>query len=138
MSVLKFKKRADLLEYAGKNPGALSAQFLLAVFERLNSTAATNEKQLYGMDVHKWARDHSGLKELRDLRECQTLALIIQKLGRDQLPQAMDVACQRIKSVTLAKSPKGSWEQSAKVELLPMTETAIALPSEISLAGLPS
>ena len=50
-------------------------------FEKVNSTQASNERQLYAVDLARWSRDHTGLKELRDLREVQTLSTVLAKIS---------------------------------------------------------
>ena len=138
MQILKFKRRADLLEFSQKFPGALAAQFVVAAVERLENASATNERQLYRADLARWARDYAQLKEVRDQREVQTLCAAMQRITRDEVPQALDLMSQRIKSILLAKSSKGSWEKAQNIELLAIPEASVALGSEISLAGLPS
>ena len=138
LQVLKFKTRADLVAFSQKHPGALGAQFLIAVREKLMRGHPTHTKQLRDVDVSTWAARETGLKELRDLREVQTLSLILGHINSDRLPHAVDAISQRVKSILMAKAPKGSWEKSAAVELLPGAETALALPTEIALVGLPA
>ena len=137
MSVLKFRKRADLLEFAQKYPGALAAQFALAVHERLHSELARDERALYRVDFGRWARELTALKEGRDVREVHTLAMAMQNITRGQTPQALDILAQRVKAIMIAKSAKGSWDKASALELLPMSEAGVALGSEIALAGLP-
>ena len=136
MATVKFRKRAELVEYTERNPGAMAAQFLLAVFEKVHSTPAKNERQLYGLDVSKWAKELTTLTEKRNQREVQSLALVLQKMGGDAIPEAMDVAVQRSKSILIAKGPKGSWEKGASLELLPSADGGVTLPSEVALAGV--
>ena len=138
MSLLKFRKRADLIEFSQKYPGALAAQFALAVHEKLHAETARNEKSLYGLDLGRWARELSQLKEIRDIREVQTLALAMGKIQKGLVPQALDILSQRVKAILVAKSGKGTWDKAAALELLPMTEGTVALSSEIALAGLPT
>ena len=137
MACLRFKKRADLLQYAARHPGALATQFLLACREKLSQRAARGTSDLFDLDLTKWGRDLTGLKDIRDQREAQTLAQILQHLLQDRLEEAADTIAQRVKAILMAKSEKGSWAKATQVELLPIDGTSVALPSEIALAGLP-
>ena len=138
MAVLKFKRRADLVEFASRYPGSLAAQFVVAIYDKLEGTAMKNEKMLYRTDVGKWSRDLSGLKEVRDQREVQTLCAAMAKLQRQEVPAALDILSQRIKAILLAKTAKGSWEKAQTIELLSMPEASLATSGEVTLAGLPA
>ena len=46
LNVLKFKTRADLLSFSQRYPGALAAQFIAAVVDKLEVTPLKNERQL--------------------------------------------------------------------------------------------
>ena len=79
--------------------------------------------------------DYSGLKEMRDLREVQTLLAFVQKLNEDLHEEAIDILAQRAKAILIAKSAKGSWEKGQVVELV-STGLAIIPQGEITLSGL--
>ena len=83
------------------------------------------------------ARDLSGLNEIRDLREVQTLARVLTKLCHDRLGEAVDTIAMRVKSILLARSSKGSWDKAQHLEILPAAETNMSSAHEIALAGLP-
>eukprot|EP00973_Karenia_brevis_P033286 4592617-Karenia_brevis.AAC.1 len=72
---MKFKKRGDLVAFAAKHPGALSGYFLAGVYSRLSKGMATKASDLNRVSVSQWASQHTGLTELRDLREVQNIAL---------------------------------------------------------------
>lgn len=77
----------------------------------------------------------TGLKELRDTREVQTLGLLVDAISAGEYARAVDVAAQRIKAVQRAKDPKSNWEKASLLELLPTSSTGAALEGEISLAA---
>ena len=59
-----------------------------------------------------WAQAHSGLTELRDQREVQTLALVMDLINAQDLATAMDVLAQRIIAIQQAKAKGGSCTES--------------------------
>lgn len=136
METLRFKTRADLLRLAAERPGALAAQFVLAIRSPMNCDPPRSSKDLHKVDLLRWSRESTGLKELRDLREVQTLMVVLHRLSADEISGAADVIAQRVKSILAAKTtPKGSWERSQAIELLGGTG-AIVPQAEINLTGL--
>ena len=85
----KFKAKGDLLAFAAKHPGALSGYFLAMVHHKLSHGRLTDTKQLRQASVTTWAAAHSGLTELRDQSEVQTLALVIDLINAQDLATAM-------------------------------------------------
>ena len=86
-----------------------------------------------------WVVRETGLKELRDLIEVQTLSSISE--AHQQRSSAFSGRCglpAGEEHIDGEGSPKGSWEKSASVDLLPGAESALALPTEIVLVGLPA
>ena len=68
----------------------------------------------------------TGLTDIRDQREAQTIALVMDHVSRRSIEQAMDVLTQRLLALQLAKGRKGgSWEKAEGVELLPGTGSAL-------------
>jgi hypothetical protein len=126
------------MEFHTRSPGALAAQFILAVMEKMNLGAPQNERELYKVDVERWCRDYANLKEVRDQREVATLTAILKRLGSDRIPEAADIIAQRIKSVLLAKGKNGSWDKSGIIELISPQDSQVTLASEFALTGLPS
>ena len=122
----KFKAKGDLLAFAAKHPGALSGYFLAMVHRKLSHGRLTETKQLRQASVTTWAAAHSGLTELRDQREVQTLALVIDLINARDLATAMDVLAQRIIAIQRAKTKGGSWEKAETVELLTGTGGGVA------------
>ena len=70
---LKNLKRGDLVSFAARHPGALTAQQL------------------------------SGLTEVRDMKEVVMSAEILDAVNREEISQALDVLCQRILTIQAAK-----------------------------------
>jgi len=134
---LRFKTRADLIKLAAENPGALACQFLSAVRVALHEGPPTSTKDLNKVDVQRWARDSTGLKEMRDLREVQSLIMVLARINEDKLPDAVDAIAQRVKGILTAKSPKGSWEKAQVLELL-ASGPSVVPQTEIVLSGLGS
>ena len=137
LETMRFKRRADLIQLSVEQPGALAAQFLTAIKMALNDGPPASSRDLCRVDVSRWAKDHSTLKEVRDLREIQTLMLVMQRLNEDQVPQAMDVLAQRVKAILSAKHAKGTWEKAQLIELL-SAGMGVLPQSEITLTGLGS
>ena len=125
------------MEFHSRYPGALGAQFVLAVMDRMSLGQPRNEKELYRVDHERWSRDYSGLKELRDMREVQTLSAILKRLGAGRIAEASDIIAQRIKSILLAKAKGGNWDKAAILELISPQDCQVHLASEIALVGLP-
>ena len=135
METMKFKTRADLVKLAAERPGALACQFLIAVRAALNQDPPKSTKDLLKVDVVKWARDSTSLKEVRDLREMQTLMAVLARISDNRLPEAVDILAQRAKSILTAKAPKGSWEKSQVLELV-ASASSVVPQTEIALSGL--
>lgn len=110
---------------------------MLAVNQILRAgSEVSRSSQLRDIDIIKWAEERSGLKEMRDIREIQTLAGVLSRLNAGRLPEAADFIAQRIKAVITAKQPKGSWEKAQTIELLTPTTASVVNQSEIALTGL--
>ena len=135
MDTLCFKMRDDLVRPSAEQPEALTAQFLIAVRLCLSVGTPASTKDLLKVDVARWAREHSGLAEKRDLREVQTLMAVLHQINSGRLPEAVDIISQRAKGILQAKAPKGSWEKAQVIELV-MTGNGIVPQSEIALTGL--
>jgi hypothetical protein len=135
METMRFKSRADLMRVAAEEPGALAAQFLIAVRLALHGGPPSTTRDLLKVDVQRWAREHTGLTERRDQREIQTLMMVMAKVSDGEYAHAVDVIAQRAKSLLQAKSTKGSWEKSQVIELL-ASGGGIVPQSEITLTGL--
>ena len=104
---LKWKKTGDLVAFASKHPGALTAHFLAGVFARLwKGTYVESLKP-----VVPWAHQFTGLSELRDLKEVLALAEILDSVNRREIERAMDILCQRVLATRAAKMKGGSREK---------------------------
>ena len=115
---LKLKKRGDLVAFAARHPGALTAHFLASVYSRLSKGALTRSGQLREVSVTSWAQQFSGLTEVRDMKEVITLAEILDAVNRKEIAQALDVLCQRILAIQAAKTKGGTWEKAESIELV--------------------
>ena len=122
----EFKAKGDLLAFAATHPGALSGYFPAMVHRKLSRGRLSETKQLRQASVTTWAQAHSGLTELRDQREVQTLALVMDLINGQDLATAMDVLAQRIIAIQRAKSKGGSWEKAEAAELLAGTGGGVA------------
>ncbi|CAL1168520.1 unnamed protein product, partial [Cladocopium goreaui] len=81
-------KRGDLVSFAARHPGALTAE------------------------------QFSGLTEVRDMKEVVTSAEILDAVNREEISQALDVLCQRILAIQAAKQKGGTWEKAEAIELV--------------------
>ena len=87
----KFKRKGELIAYATKHPGALTAHFLASIFARLSKGRVERSAQLREASVVAWAAQHSGLSEVRDVREVLTLAEAMDSINRKEIERAMDI-----------------------------------------------
>ena len=133
---VKFKKKGDLQVFAAKHPGALSAYFLAAVRMKMMKGVVTRSGQLRDINVSTWAGTHSGLTELRDLREVQTLAAAMDAINSRELSRAMDILACRIGAIQKAKEKGSSWEKAERIELIAGGSSSSLGPSGLGgLAG---
>ena len=58
------------------------------------------------------------MTDIRDRREIESIALVMDHINSGSLTQAMDVLSQRIQAIQSAKAKGGSWEKASKMELL--------------------
>ena len=75
----------------------------------------------------------TGLTEVRDVREVQTIAAALDHINARDLSSAMDILCQRILSIQSAKKKGGSWEKAEQVELLPGSGHSLASGGMLAL-----
>eukprot|EP00438_Fugacium_kawagutii_P020628 Skav223011 [mRNA] locus=scaffold1422:63331:69191:+ [translate_table: standard] len=115
---LRLKKKGDLLSFAAKNPGALTAHFLAGVYARLSKGTISRSSQLREASVSAWAHQHSGLSEPRDLKEVLTLAEVLDHVNRREIARALDIIVQRIVAIQQARQKGGSWEKAENLELV--------------------
>lgn len=131
---LRLKKRGDLLSFAAKNPGALTAHFLAGCFARLSKGTVTRSSQLRETSVTAWAHQHAGLSEPRDIKEVLTLAEILDHVNRKEISRALDILVQRIVAIQSARSKGGSWEKAEALELI-NTQRSMASSSMLALTN---
>ena len=94
----------------------------------------TKSSQLREANVVQWASQHSGLTEIRDVREVLTLAEAMDCINRREISRAMDVLAQRILAIQQAKRKGGSWEKAECIELIP-SGNALASSSMLALTN---
>jgi len=128
LSAQRFKNRGALLAFAAKHPGALTASFLAEVHRKCGLGEVRESKNLRKASVRTWATDKSGLTDLRDQREVSTLAAVTDHLQVDEVAMALDIICQRISAVQLAKQKGSTWERAEKSELIPIGSHLMAPP----------
>lgn len=130
----KFKRKGELMAYATKHPGALTAHFLASIYARLSKGRVERSSQLREASVVAWAAQHSGLSEVRDVREVLTLAEAMDSINRKEIERAMDILAQRILAIQQAKRKGGSWDKAEAIELIP-GGTSLASSSMLALTN---
>ena len=131
----KFRKRGDLVAYATKHPGALSAHFLSGIYAKIHKGNMQQSSQLRDVNVAAWASSHTGLTETRDLREVANIAAAMDLIQRDEVSAALDVLSQRVISIQSAKKAGGKWEKAEMIELIPPSGSGLASGGMLSLMG---
>lgn len=130
----KFKKRADLLIFAAKHPGALTANFINALRQKLMRGGILRTSQLRDIEMTEFiTTGAAGLKEARDRREALTILQAMDLVNKREVAKAMDVLSMRITALLEAKSSGGSWDKASRKELIPEDGGSLA-PS--GLTGL--
>lgn len=123
----KFKKRSDLLIFAAKHPGALTANFINAIRQKLMRGGIVKTSQLRDVEMTEFiTTGAAGLKEVRDRREAMTILQAMDFINQKELEKAMDVLAMRVTALLEAKSQGGTWEKAAKKELIPEEGASIA------------
>ena len=131
---LRLKKRGDLLAFAAKSPGALTAHFLAGIYARLSKGSISRSSQLREASAVSWAHQFSGLSEVRDQKEVLTLCEILDHINRREIARALDVLCQRIVAIQQAKAKGGSWEKAEALELV-TNQRSLAASSMLALTN---
>ena len=130
----KFKKRADLLIFAAKHPGALTANFINALRQKLMRGGILRTSQLRDIEMTEFiTTGAAGLKEVRDRQEALTILQAMDLVNKREVAKAMDVLSMRITALLEAKSSGGSWDKASRKELIPEDGGSLA-PS--GLTGL--
>jgi hypothetical protein len=130
----RFKKRSDLLIFASKHPGALTANFINGVRQKLMKGGITRTSQLKDVELTEYVTTGSaGLKEVRDKREAMTILQAMDHINRSEISQAMDILSMRIVALLEAKTSGGTWEKASKKELIPDEASTLA---PAGLAGM--
>ena len=81
----RFKARAELLAFAATHPGALSGHCLAMIHEKLGRGTARRTGDLCKTSVAQWVTSFGGCKDVRDLREAQTLGSVMDAVNRDSI-----------------------------------------------------
>ncbi|CAL1171994.1 unnamed protein product [Cladocopium goreaui] len=88
----KFKKRSDLLIFAAKHPGALTANFINALRQKLMKGGIVRTSQLRDIEMTEFVTTGAaGLKEVRDRREALTILQSMDYINQGEVEKAMDV-----------------------------------------------
>ena len=104
------------MTFAATHPGALSGYFLAMVHQKICHGSVTQSKQLRRANVSQWVSSHSGLTEMRDVREAATLGYVMDLIQSKDLEAAMDVIAQRL--VAIQKKAQGTdWKKAENLEL---------------------
>ena len=103
MESLRFKKRADLVNFASRHPGGLTAHMMYQLRVRMMQGPPESMKDLYAVDAGIWSSTATGLKEVRDQREVAVLSRVLTLLNQKKVVEAADVAVQRVREVLTAK-----------------------------------
>ena len=85
-------------------------------------------RDLYQTGPTVWAASHSGLKEIRDLREVQVLSKLIAEINKNRIPEAVDIIAQRIREILTAKKSGSSWDKGALLSLMPSDQASMTTP----------
>ena len=121
---LKWKKKGDLVAFASKHPGALTAPFLGGSLRQVVQgdpiTVISAEGCLsgsLGSPVHRIERGPR-----------------LEGDPRREIERAMDILCQRILAIQAAKMKGGSWEKAEAIELV-STQKSLASSSMLALTN---
>jgi len=114
----KFRNRAELMTFAARHPGALSAFFLTTCKQQSSGGKVSTRNELKNVSTVAWATRHATVTDVRDIKEVLTLCAIMDQINQDTLPTAMDIASQRVLAIQKAKCKGGSWEKAGNVELV--------------------
>jgi len=126
--------KADVHQIASKYPGALAAYWLAAIYSKVTrGESVRSTKDLRRTNAFAWSTTFSGLSDLRDQREVQTLCLAIDHVNKDQMAEALDTMAQRVVAIQAAKRKGGTWEKAEAAELLPGTGSAVVPGGMLSL-----
>jgi hypothetical protein len=91
--------------------------------------------QLREASVAQWASQCTGLSDVRDLREVQNIAAALDAINARDIARAVDILCQRILSIQVAKGKGGSWEKSEQIELIPPVGKNLAPGGMLAITG---
>ena len=134
MEGLRFRRRSDLLAFAGRHPGVLTCHMMTQIRARLLHGPPADMRDLYRVDAGLWAATAAGLKEVRDQREVAAESKALTYLAQGKHTEAADLLVQRIREVLLAKRAGGSWDKGELVSLLPSGQASSAQMPEGAMA----
>jgi hypothetical protein len=116
---LRFKRRSDLVNFAMRYPGGLTAHFLAQVKAKMGQPLPLDTHELGSVDPTSWASSMSELKDVRDQKEVSFLAKILAELNRGRYSQLADLVTMRIREIRVAKKDGGSWDKAGVLSLQP-------------------
>ena len=116
---LRFKKRSDLVNFAMKYPGGLTAHFLSQVKLKLGQQLPVDTQELNAVDPTAWATSMSELKDVRDQKEVYFLSKALAELNQGRYSQLADWMTMRIREIRTAKKDGGSWDKAGVLSMQP-------------------
>lgn len=123
----RFKKRSDLLIFAAQHPGALTANFINGIRQKLMKGGILKTGQLRDVELTEYvSTGAAGFKEVRDRREAMTILQVMDYINQQEIEKAMDVLSMRLTALIEAKSSGGTWEKASKKELIPEEGSSLA------------
>lgn len=123
----RFKKRSDLLIFAAKHPGALTANFINGIRQKLMKGGILKTGQLRDVELTEYvSTGAAGFKEVRDRREAMTILQVMDYINQQEIEKAMDVLSMRLTALIEAKSTGGTWDKASKKELIPEEGSSLA------------
>lgn len=123
----RFKKRSDLLIFAAKHPGALTANFINGIRQKLMKGGILKTGQMRDVELTEYvSTGAAGFKEVRDRREAMTILQVMDYINQQEIEKAMDVLSMRLTALIEAKSTGGTWDKASKKELIPEEGSSLA------------
>lgn len=131
----RWKRRRDLLQFAMRRPGAMTAHFVCSICKKLSKPTPSETKHLISTSAVAWAKRHSGLVEIADQREALSLCTLLDHLDQREVERCADVLVQRIQEIVRAKTKGGNWGTAETFFLLPSSAAGLASANLIALSG---
>ena len=106
---------------------------MAGIHARMSAGIVRRTSDLRKVSVQQWAQQHTGLSEVRDIREVATLAAVIDHVNNKNLAGAIDILAQRVLAIQAAKRKGGSWDKAEILELLPGHNVPLAAGGMMAL-----